>query len=71
MTLLSRLLDERFFAHRRRSTSIAGMASMVAAWGMFMYRLLWKGSVSWDLLAVLLTFVVVKLSLMTWFYLTD
>ena len=71
MTLLSRLLDERFFAHRRRSTSIAGVASMFAAWAMFMYRLLWKGIISWDLLTVLLTFVVVKLSLMAWFYLTD
>ena len=71
MSILHRLLDERFFSHRRRSTSIAGMASMVATWMLLVYRWYVDHTVSWDLFAVLATFAVIKLSLMTWFYLTE
>jgi hypothetical protein len=31
VSILNRLVDERFLAHRRRSTSNAGIASVVAA----------------------------------------
>ncbi len=71
MSLLKTILDERFFAHRRRSTSVAGMLSAALAIGLFEYRLLRLHVWDWNLLAIGLTFVVVKLSLMTWYYLTD
>ncbi len=71
MTFLSKILDERFFVHRRRSTSTAGIASAVLALLLFYYRFLWRHVWDWNLLAVGLTFVVIKLSLMCWYYLTD
>ncbi len=68
---LSRAIDERFLTHRRRSTSTAGIASALLSVVLFEYRLLVNHVWRWDLLAVGLTFVVIKLGLMTWFYLTD
>ena len=69
--ILGRLLDERFFTYRRRSTSTAGVITGVAATLLFAYRFFINHIWSWDLLAVALTFVVIKMALMTWFYLTD
>ena len=67
----SRLIDERFFDRRRRSTSIAGMVGAVVAGGLFLYRLYVDHVVRWDLFAVLLAIVVVKMGLMLWYSLTD
>jgi hypothetical protein len=71
VSVLDRILDERFFAHRRRSTSIAGMAAAALAVVLFEYRYLRLHVWDWNLLAVGLAFVVIKLALMTWYYLTD
>ncbi len=71
MKFLGKVLDERFWEHRRRSTSIAGIVTAVLALCLFEYRFLVNHRWSWDLLAVGLTFVVIKLALMTWYYLTD
>jgi len=71
MTVLGRLMDERFFTHRRRSTSTAGIVSTVVAWGVLIYRYYVEEIWSWDLFAVVVTFVTFKLGLMTWYYLTD
>lgn len=71
MSLLSRWVDERFLIHRRQSTSIAGIAGAELAIGLFAWRYYMDHVWSWDLLAVGLTFVVMKLSLMTWYVLTD
>ena len=71
MNILSRLLDERFFAHRQRSTSTAGITATLVAWAIFVWRYYAHKVVSWDLLAIVATFVVVKLSLMTWYYATE
>ena len=71
MSVFNRLIDERFFAHRRRSTSIAGVAGAELALVLFFYRHYVDHVWNWDLLAVGATFVVVKLALMTWYYLTD
>jgi hypothetical protein len=70
MSFLSRLFDERFWSHRRRSTSAAGIASAVLAIVLFEYRYFVDHVWRWDLLAIGITFVVVKLALMTWYYLT-
>jgi len=70
MSFLTRVMDERFREYRRRSTSIAGMAGAVAAWALFEYRWFFHHVWNWDLVAVLVTIVVVKLALMLWFSLT-
>ena len=69
MKLIRGILDERFFEFRRRSTSVAGIVSAVLALGLFEYRLFVDHRWSWDLLSIGLGFVVVKLSLMAWYYL--
>jgi len=71
MSLLRRVVDERFLEHRRRSTSLAGIVCGVLSICLFYYRHLVNHVWSWDLLAVGLTFVTIKLALMTWYYLTD
>lgn len=71
MAILNRLVDERFWMHRQRSTSVAGIATGVTAICLFYYRFLHDHVFSWDLLAVGLLFVIVKLGLMTYYSLTD
>ena len=64
-------IDERFLEHRRRSTSAAGIIGGVTATLLWMYRFYFDHVFSWDLLAIALTIVGVKMSLMAWYYLTD
>ena len=71
MNILNRVIDERFLAHRRRSTSMAGVLGGVVAVCLFAYRFYIDHLWSWDLFAVSLTIVAVKLALMTWYFLTD
>jgi len=71
MSLLERIADERFMAHRRQSTSTAGIACALIALGLFGYRFYWQHVWSGDLLAVTLTFVGIKLALMTYYTFTD
>jgi hypothetical protein len=49
---LNRLVDERFWTHRQRSTSLAGIATGVTAICLFYYRFLHDTFSNWDLLAV-------------------
>jgi hypothetical protein len=69
MSILPKALDERFFAYRLRSTSIAGMIGAAVAIGLFYYRYYFDHFWSWDLLAVGLTFVGVKVAVMAWYFL--
>lgn len=71
MAILNRLVDERFWSHRQRSTSIAGIATAVTSLCLFYYRFLHDHVFSWDLLAIGVLFVVVKMGLMTYYALTD
>jgi hypothetical protein len=64
-------VDERFLDHRLRSTSLAGIAGGLLAIVLFEYRLIYNNIRSWDLLAVIGTIVVVKLSMMAWYYFND
>jgi hypothetical protein len=68
---LPAFVDERFLRHRLRSTSNAGITSAVLALVMFMYRYYHDHVFSRDLLAVGLTFVVVKYALFIWYRRTD
>ncbi|HEX8713145.1 MAG TPA: hypothetical protein VF730_14795 [Terracidiphilus sp.] len=65
--ILGKFVDERFLDHRRRSTSIAGIAATILALVLFEYRFLVDHIWSWDLLSIALVFVVLKMSLFTWF----
>ena len=71
MSLLERLFDERFLEHRRRSTSYAGIASAQVAVLLFAYRYYFEHRWSWDLFAVAITSVGVKLALMIWYSFKD
>ena len=71
MKIFGKVVDERFLMYRQRSTSIAGVAGGAVAIGLFEYRYFVDHVWRWDLLAVGVTMVVVKLGLMAWFYLTD
>jgi len=65
--ILRKFVDERFLDHRRRSSSIAGIAAACLAVALFEYRFFFDHIWSWDLLAIALTFIVLKMSLFTWF----
>lgn len=71
MSFLSRFVDERFLAHRQRATSIGGTAAAVLAICLFAWRFYIDQVWSWDLLAVGLTAVAVKLAVMVWSGLRD
>jgi len=71
MKFLSKWVDERFLDHRRRSTSAAGIAGVVVAVGLFEYRYFVDHVWNWDLFAVAVAMVVVKLALMTWYTIKD
>ncbi len=69
--IIGGLLDERFFEHRRRSTSIAGIVSAEAALLFFAYHFFIRHVVRWDLFAIVTSFLVVKVGLMIWYRLKD
>jgi hypothetical protein len=69
--VLGKLIDERFLTHRLRSTSIAGMAGVTVAMGLFIYRNSHDHIWSWDLIAVGLTMASAKIAAMIWYRVTD
>jgi membrane protein YdbS with pleckstrin-like domain len=69
--LLGRFVDERFLEHRRRSTSLAGIVGCLVAVCLFEYRYFVNHIWSWDLLAVAIAMVAVKLFLMICYALKD
>jgi hypothetical protein len=71
VNILARIFDERFLAHRQRSTSTAGIVGGVASILLFEYRYFVNGILNWDLLAIGVTFVLVKMTLMVWYAVHD
>jgi hypothetical protein len=69
--ILGIAVDERFLNHRLRSSSIAGVSGGVLSTLLFAYRYFIGHVLSWDLLAVSLTIVVVKVAVLIWYRLTD
>jgi hypothetical protein len=69
--LLGKLVDERFLEHRRRASSVAGYAALLVAGALWEYRFFVDHVWSWDLLAVIATFGVVKFSLFFWYRFHD
>jgi hypothetical protein len=69
--ILRAFVDERFLEHRRRAGSIAGFATLLVAATLFEYRILVDHVLSWDLIAIIATFGVVKISLFIWYRIKD
>jgi hypothetical protein len=69
--IVGNVIDERFLNHRLRSTSFAGVIGGVVATLLFAYRYYFNHIFSWDLLAVSLTIVCVKLAVLIWYRITD
>lgn len=63
-------IDERFLDHRRRSTSLGGISAAVLALGLFEYHLIRQHVFRWELFAIGLTMVVVKLIAIAWYHFT-
>jgi len=63
--------DERFFTHRLKSTSIAGVSGGVLAVALIAYQHYVNDIWRWDLFAVAATMAAVKLTMMAWFRLKD
>jgi hypothetical protein len=68
---LGKLVDERFLDHRRRSSSMAGFATLILAGCIFEYRIFANHVIDWEMAAIIATFAVVKLTLFTWYRLND
>lgn len=64
-------VDERFLQHRLRATSHAGVACAVVALLLCLFRYYRNGIVSMDLLAVGVTFVILKYVLLFWYRRSD
>jgi hypothetical protein len=65
--ILGKFVDERFLEHRRRSSSLAGILTALLAVVLFEYRFFVDHVWSWDLFAVAVTFVVIKMSMFAWY----
>ena len=65
--ILGKYVDERFLEYRRRSTALAGIAGALVAVGLFEYHYFHDHFISWDLLAVALSMVLVKMTMMVWY----
>ncbi len=63
--VVSKVIDERFLSHRRRSTNLGGMIGGVVAIGLFAYRYYIDHFWSWELFIVAITIVVVKWAVLT------
>ena len=65
------MIDERFLTHRLRSTSLGGMLGGALACLLFAWHYYVDHFVSWDLVAVIVTIVAVKLTVLLWYRITD
>ena len=71
MTVLPKAIDERFLDHRRRASSVGGIVGGVLATLLWAYHWYFDHRFSWDLFAVALAIVGVKMALMAWYTLRD
>ena len=66
-----KLIDERCLMHRLRATSMAGVIASTVATLLWFYRFVVDHRFSWDLLAIPLTMIAVKWTLMLYYRKTD
>jgi hypothetical protein len=69
--ILGQFVDERFLQHRRRASSVAGIAAAILAIAIFEYRLFRFGIWNWDLVIVAVAFVALKMTLFLWYRMRD
>lgn len=69
--ILNKFVDERFLEHRRRSSSIAGFATLILASCVFEYRIFANHIIDWEMLAIIAAFAVAKLSMFAWYRMND
>jgi len=69
--IIGKEIDERFLMHRLKSSSLGGIVGAVVAIFLWTYRYYIDHIWSWDLFAVALTIVGVKVTAMIWYRLTD
>ena len=69
--IIGKLVDVRFLTHRLKSTSLAGIIGGLTAIGLFTYHFYVNHVWSWDLFAVVMTILGVKLAMVAWYRLTD
>ena len=69
--ILKQYIDERFLEHRRRSSSIAGFATIIMAACVFEYRIFVNHVIDWEMGAVVLAFALVKTSMFIWYRFSD
>jgi hypothetical protein len=65
--VLGQFVDERFLEHRRRASSTAGIVTACLTIGLFEYRFLVEHIWSWDLMALALIFLTIKMSMFAWY----
>jgi hypothetical protein len=68
---LGKFVDERFLEHRRRSSSMAAIAGVCVAGGIFEYRIIAQRVIEWNLFVVLVVMAVVKMGMFAWYRLND
>jgi hypothetical protein len=68
---MSKILDERYFLHRYKATSHAGVLMAVLMGGVFLYSQLHDRVYRWDLAAILAAGAVTKLVAMIYYRRTD
>lgn len=69
--LTGKFVDERFLNYRLRSSSYAGMAGALILGVILEYRIFAQHRISWDLLGILGSMVLVKLSMMAWYLIRE
>jgi hypothetical protein len=71
MRMNKRVNDEHFLGHSRRSTSNAGIVSGVLSLVLFEYHLLVEQVFRWELLAIGVTFTIIKVVSMLYYVRQD
>jgi hypothetical protein len=71
LPILGWTIDERFFMHRLRSTSIGGIAAVILAGGLFLFNLLGRHVLRWDLFSIVATAAIVKMCVLAWYRFND
>lgn len=71
IAIMGKVIDERFLQHRLKSTSLAGIVGGIFAICLFGYHFYFNHVWSWDLFAVAITIVAVKLLAMIYYRVTD
>ena len=67
MTIFSGPIDERFLAHRLRSTSIASMVGVSLTMGFFVYHYIHDHVWNWEFFSIGFAMAAVKQALMAYY----